>query len=134
MSVKERLRAARDAGAILRAVERVLRSARINIGVMGKNAETGQKKGISVSPTESQAIRLASLEEKLTAYRDEWMDKTEDAVRLATDSRLSPREQAAMMAYYVAGETWEQTAVLVGVDTRTIYRIHGRALRKLSGA
>lgn len=95
----------------------------INAVGFGEHIRSGQ---IS-DTTGSQALQVISAEEKLAADIDHWQRLRDEAAGMI--ARLdSPVEQDVLTLYYLSGLTWEQTANILHMDVRNVYRIHGRAL------
>ena len=126
MTAKEFLRRARAVDRrVDEATERVERL-RAKLGAGRMSSITGMPRGGSSDWTQT-ADRLIELEQAVNARTRElvrWKLAAIDAIRAVEDPRLSE----VLELYYIDGFTWEQVAQRMGVDVRTVYRLHGRAL------
>ena len=130
MTAKELFRKVRACDLRLQAPEEAYQHALSNLGVRAvRQGEGGGGHG-SGSPTEAQAMELAELESRRNSFRAYWI-----ALRKLADEKINlldnPREYCCLQLYYLTSRTWEQVAELLQVDLRTVYRIHGRALRHI---
>lgn len=126
MTAKEFLRRARTVDRrVDEAQERVDRlRARLEAGRLSR--VTGMPRGGGADWTET-ADRLIELEKVVNARTREWVRwklAAIDAIRAVEEPRLAE----VLELYYIDGMTWEQVAQRMGVDVRTVYRLHGRAL------
>ena len=126
MTAKEFLRRARDVDRrVDEAQERVDRlRARLEAGRLSR--VTGMPRGGGADWTET-ADRLIELERVVNARTRDWVRWKLDAID-AIRSVEEPRLAEVLELYYIDGLTWEQVAQRMGVDVRTVYRLHGRAL------
>ena len=126
MTAKEFLRRARAVDRrVDEASERVERlRERLEAGRMSRL--TGMPRGGGADWTET-ADRLIELERVVNARTREWVRWKLDAID-AIRSVGEPRLAEVLELYYIDGLTWEQVAQRMGVDVRTVYRLHGRAL------
>ena len=129
MTAKEFLRRARAVDRrVDEATERVERL-RAKLGAGRMSSITGMPRGGSSDWTQT-ADRLIELEQAVNARTRElvrWKLAAIDAIRAVEDPRLSE----VLELYYIDGFTWEQVAQRMGVDVRTVYRLHGRALLRV---
>ena len=126
MTAKEFLRRAREVDRrVDEAQERVERlRAKLEAGRM--SSVTGMPRGGGADWTET-ADRLIELERVVNARTRElvrWKLAAIDAIRAVEEPRLSE----VLELYYIDGLTWEDVAKRMGLDTRWVYRLHGRAL------
>ena len=126
MTAKEFLRRARTVDRrVDEAQERVDRlRAQLEAGRM--SSVTGMPRGGAMDWTET-ADKLILLEQRVNAKTREfvrWKLAAIDAIRAVEEPRLAE----VLELYYIDGMTWEQVAQRMGVDVRTVYRLHGRAL------
>lgn len=129
MTAKEFLRRARSVDRrVDEATERVERiRARLEAGRM--SSITGMPRGGSSDWTQT-ADRLIELEQRVNAQVREmvrWKLDAIDAIRSVGEPRLAE----VLELYYIDGFTWEQVAQRMGVDVRTVFRLHGRALQRI---
>ena len=126
MTAKEFLRRARDVDRrVDEAQERVDRL-RARLEAWRLSRVTGMPRGGGADWTET-ADRLIELERVVNARTREWVRWKLDAID-AIRSVGEPRLAEVLELYYIDGMTWEQVAQRMGVDVRTVYRLHGRAL------
>lgn len=126
MTAKEFLRRARDVDRrVDEAQERVDRlRAQLEAGRLSR--VTGMPRGGGADWTET-ADRLIELERRVTTQTKEmvaWKLAVIDAIESVSEMRL----REVLELYYLDGYTWQQVAQRMGVDVRTVYRLHGRAL------
>ena len=126
MTAKEFLRRARAVDRrVDEATERVERiRAKLEAGRM--SSLTGMPRGGGADWTET-ADRLIELEQAVNQRTRElvrWKLAAIDAIDQVEEARL----REVLELYYIDGFTWEQVAQRMGVDVRTVYRLHGRAL------
>ena len=129
MTAKEFLRQARNADRrIDEATERLKRMrARLEAGRMSNL--TGMPRGGALDWTET-ADRVIELEKRVNARIREmvrWKQAAMDAIDRVKEARL----QEVLELYYLDGYTWEQVAATMELDPRWVYRLHGKALRKI---
>lgn len=129
MTAKEFLRQARNADRrIDEATERLERMrARLEAGRMSNL--TGMPRGGALDWTET-ADRVIKLEKRVNARIREmvrWKQAAMDAIDRVKEARL----QEVLELYYLDGYTWEQVATTMELDPRWVYRLHGKALRKI---
>ena len=130
MTAKEFLRQARDIDRrIDHAAERVERlRARLEAGRMSRI--TGMPRGGGSDWTET-ADRLIELEQAVNArVRD--MCRIKRQAIAAIDAVEDARYRELLELYYIDGKTWEQVAEAMGIDTRRVYRLHGKALLRVT--
>ena len=129
MTAKEFLRRARAVDRrVDEATERVERIlAKLEAGRM--SSLTGMPRGGGADWTET-ADRLIELEQAVNQRTRElvrWKLAAIDAIDQVEEARL----REVLELYYIDGFTWEQVAQRMGVDVRTVYRLHGRALLRM---
>lgn len=129
MTAKEFLRRARSVDRrVDEAQERVERlRARLESGRM--SSVTGMPRGGSSDWT-ATADRLIELEQAVNERTREmvrWKLAAIDAIRSVEEPRLAE----VLKLYYIDGFTWEQVAQRMALDLRWVYRLHGRALKRV---
>lgn len=129
MTAKEFLRRARGMDRrIDEATERVMRlRARLETGRMAQISDMPRGGGSDWTDT---ANALIDLEMQMNARIRE-MCKLKRLAMEAIEAVEEARYREVLELYYLDGFTWEQVAEQMGYDLRWIYRLHGRALRKI---
>ncbi len=75
--------------------------------------------------------KIIELEQELDAQIDQMIDtrrEIEKAVAAVDDQRL----RDVLEQHYIRGLTWEDVAQIMKIDTRWVYRLHIKALQKLT--
>ena len=126
MTAKEFLRRARSVDRrVDEATERAARiRARLEAGRL--SSVTGMPRGGAKDWTET-ADRLIELEQRVNARIREmvrWKHAAMDAIDRVDDAR----QREVLELYYLDGYTWEQVAHRMELDSRWVFRLHGRAL------
>ena len=129
MTAKEFLRRARGMDRrIDEATERVMRlRARLETGRMAQISD--MPRGGSSDWTDT-ANALIDLEHTMNAQIRE-MCKVKRLAMEVIEAVEEARYREVLELYYLDGFTWEQVAEQMGYDLRWIYRLHGRALKKV---
>ena len=130
MTAKEFLRRARSIDRrVDEATERAERlRARLEAGRM--SSLTGMPRGGAQDWTDT-ADRLIALEQRVNARIRE-MVRLKQAAMDAIDRVDDSRMRELLELYYIDGMTWEQVAERMTLDIRWVYRLHGRALMRVT--
>lgn len=129
MTAKEFLRRARGIDRrVDEATERVMRlRARLEAGRMAQISD--MPRGGNSDWTET-ANALIDLEKDMNAKIRE-MVKVKRLAMEAIEAVEEIRYREVLELYYLNGYTWEKVAEQMGYDQRWVYRLHGKALRKV---
>ena len=87
--------------------------------------------GLPHSAIENAVIKLESLRDVYAGKLADWCD-TQRTIEQEITEKLNPVQAAVIRAYYFRRKTWEQVAVELNYDPRSITRIHGNALIALA--
>lgn len=130
MTAKEFLRRARGMDRrVDEATERVMRlRARLEAGRMSQL--TGMPRGGGGDWTETANL-LVDLEKDMNARIREMVKEKRLAME-AIEAVEEIRLREVLELYYLNGYTWEKVAETMGLELRWVYRLHGKALRKIS--
>lgn len=130
MTAKEFLRRARGMDRrVDEATERVMRlRARLEAGRMSQL--TGMPRGGGSDWTETANL-LVDLEKDMNARIREMVKEKRLAME-AIEAVEEIRLREVLELYYLNGYTWEKVAETMGLELRWVYRLHGKALRKIS--
>lgn len=129
MTSKEFLRRARGVDRrVDEATERVDRlRAKLEAGRMSKI--TGMPRGGGEDWTVT-ADRLIELEKRVNARIRELV-RLKHAAMDAIDRVDDARQREVLELYYLDGYKWDQVAERMGLDTRQVFRLHGKALQRI---
>lgn len=81
--------------------------------------------------TEYCVMKVLELEKEINADIDKLIDIKAD-IRNRIGRVESDKQRILLEQRYLCGKTWEQIADNMEVEPRTVYRIHGYALREVS--
>lgn len=87
--------------------------------------------GLPHSAIETAVIKLEALRDVYAGKLARWCDN-QQMIEHEISDKLNPIQAAVVRAYYFRRKTWEQVAVELNYDPRSITRIHGNALIALS--
>ena len=87
-------------------------------------------KGLKKSRPESCALLLVELEETLQRESSE-MAKLELVLRAQIKRIPNPKQRMVLELYYLCGQTFEQTAEIMGVSERWVQTLHKRGFKYL---
>jgi len=82
------------------------------------------------SPMEETIVRLIDLENEVNENIDELI-KLKSEIEETINQVDDPVYQLILQMRYIDRKTWEEVARNVGYDRRTIFRIHGEALKEI---
>jgi len=82
------------------------------------------------SPMEETIVRLIDLENEVNEDIDELI-KLKSEIEETINQVDDPVYQLILQMRYIDRKTWEEVARNVGYDRRTIFRIHGKALKEI---
>ena len=125
---KEYLRSYRKTRAEEKAIRESIDELRLNKMSPSLGVQDGMPKGSGSSDLSGYAARLDELERK-------YMEKLDKAARLICDisrdieAMDNPTERTLLRLRYICGYTWEKIGQQMGLSTRHVLRIHGKALR-----
>lgn len=130
MTAKEFLRQIRTVDRrIEETAERLQRiRARLEAGRMSNLS--GMPRGSGFDWTET-ADRVIELERRLQAQISEMCRQKQAAIE-AIDRVEEARLREVLELYYLDGYTWEQVAERMELDKRWVYRLHGKALQRIT--
>jgi DNA-directed RNA polymerase specialized sigma24 family protein len=120
----------RYADKAVKSAQEALENALLNVGIQQVGSGEGGRSSMPGDPTQRQALLIDDLRGHLAASQAYWGNLITEAEK-AVESLSDARESACLRYYYFCGHTWEETARLMCVDVRTVYRIHGWALQHL---
>lgn len=129
MTAKEFLRRARGIDRrVDEATERVMRlRARLEAGRMAQISDMPRGGNSDWTETANALIDL----EKDTNAKIREMVKVKRLAMEAIEAVEEIRYREVLELYYLNGYTWEKVAEQMGYDQRWVYRLHGKALRKV---
>lgn len=82
------------------------------------------------SPMEEIIVKLVDLENEVNEDIDQLIKLKAEIVE--TINKVDdPIYQLVLQIRYIDGKTWEEVAKSIGYDRRTIFRIHGKALKEI---
>ena len=84
---------------------------------------------IDRSPMEKTIVKIVDLENEINAEIDRLVDLKTDILK-SINRLKDPVCQLLLELRYVQGQSWEDVALALGYSERTIFSIHGRALKK----
>ncbi|MCH5186819.1 MAG: DUF1492 domain-containing protein [Oscillospiraceae bacterium] len=82
------------------------------------------------SRTEEIVVKICSLEERIQSEIDDYVDVQRE-IREAIVNVKNPNERLLLRERYIIFRSWEDIAEKMGYSVRSVYTIHGRALRKI---
>lgn len=92
------------------------------------------KDRVQSTPTnalENSIVKLMTLEEKINAEIDEYVDLKEE-IRCKINQLSNDKEQALLKMRYISLLTWEKIAVELDISIRYTYTLHGQALQSFT--
>jgi DNA-directed RNA polymerase specialized sigma subunit len=84
---------------------------------------------IEMSKMESTMVKVIDLENEINADIDRLVDlkkDIQDTINMMDDIN----QQLLLELRYLSGKGWDEIAASMGYDPRTVYRIHGKALKE----
>jgi len=84
---------------------------------------------IEKSKMESTMVKVIDLENEINADIDRLVDlkkDIQDTINMMDDIN----QQLLLELRYLSGKGWDEIAASMGYDPRTVYRIHGKALKE----
>lgn len=84
---------------------------------------------IEKSKMESTIVKVIDLENEINADIDRLVDlkkDIQDTINMMDDIN----QQLLLELRYLSGKGWDEIAASMGYDPRTVYRIHGKALKE----
>jgi DNA-directed RNA polymerase specialized sigma subunit len=84
---------------------------------------------IEKSKMESTIVKVIDLENEINADIDRLVDlkkNIQDTINMMDDIN----QQLLLELRYLSGKGWDEIAASMGYDPRTVYRIHGKALKE----
>jgi DNA-directed RNA polymerase specialized sigma subunit len=84
---------------------------------------------IEKSKMESTIVKVIDLENEINADIDRLVDlkkDIQDTINMMDDIN----QQLLLELRYLSGKGWDEIATSMGYDPRTVYRIHGKALKE----
>ena len=101
-----------------------------NSGAAAQVAVFARKQaGAVTKPTESAAVKILRLTEKLERKRQKWLDllaKAENEIDC-----LGDRERVVIREYYLNGRSWFKVCEITHYAPRQVYRYNTTALKRL---
>lgn len=82
------------------------------------------------SPMEEIIVKLVDLENEVNEDIDQLIKLKAEIVETINEVD-DPIYQLVLQIRYIDGKTWEEVAKSIGYDRRTIFRIHGKALKEI---
>jgi len=125
---KEYLRSYRKTRAEEKAIRESIEELRLNKMSPSMGAQDGMPKGNGSSDLSGYAARLDELERKLLVKQKKaliLMDGITDSIAEMEDAT----ERTLLRLRYICGYTFEKIGQQMGLSTRHVLRIHGKALR-----
>jgi DNA-directed RNA polymerase specialized sigma subunit len=84
---------------------------------------------IETSPMESIIVKVIDQENEINADIDRLVDIKKDIQD--TIKKMDDMNQQLLLEFrYLSGKSWDEIALAMGYDPRTIFRIHGKALKE----
>ena len=84
---------------------------------------------IQKSKMESTIVKMMDLENELSSDIDRLVDLKKD-MQDTINSMDDLNQQLLLELRYLGGKSWDEIAASMGYDPRTVYRIHGKALKE----
>ncbi len=84
---------------------------------------------IEKSKMESTIVKVIDLENEINADIDRLVDLKKD-IQDTINKMDDINQQLLLELRYLGGKGWDEIASSMGYDPRTVYRIHGKALKK----
>ena len=84
---------------------------------------------IEKSKMESTMVKVIDLENEINADIDRLVDLKKD-IQDTINTMDDINQQLLLELRYLSGKGWDEIAASMGYDPRTVYRIHGKALKE----
>jgi len=84
---------------------------------------------IEKSKMESTIVKVIDLENEINADIDRLVDFKKD-IQDTINKMDDINQQLLLELRYLSGKGWDEIAASMGYDPRTVYRIHGKALKE----
>ena len=84
---------------------------------------------IEKSKMESTMVKVIDLEHEINADIDRLVDLKKD-IQDTINKMNDINQQLLLELRYLSGKGWDEIAASMGYDPRTVYRIHGKALKE----
>ena len=84
---------------------------------------------IEKSKMESTIVKVIDLEHEINADIDRLVDLKKD-IQDTINKMNDINQQLLLELRYLSGKGWDEIAASMGYDPRTVYRIHGKALKE----
>lgn len=84
---------------------------------------------IEKSKMESTMVKVIDLEHEINADIDRLVDLKKD-IQDTINKMDDINQQLLLELRYLSGKGWDEIAASMGYDPRTVYRIHGKALKE----
>lgn len=84
---------------------------------------------IEKSKMESTIVKVIDLENEINADIDRLIDLKRD-IQDTINKMDDINQQLLLELRYLSGKGWDEIAATMGYDPRTVYRIHGKALKE----
>jgi DNA-directed RNA polymerase specialized sigma subunit len=84
---------------------------------------------IEKSKMESTIVKVIDLENEINADIDRLVDLKKD-IQDTINMMDNINQQLLLELRYLSGKGWDEIAASMGYDPRTVYRIHGKALKE----
>ena len=78
---------------------------------------------------ESTMVKVIDLEHEINADIDRLVDLKKD-IQDTINKMNDINQQLLLELRYLSGKGWDEIAASMGYDPRTVYRIHGKALKE----
>lgn len=130
MTAKEFLRQIRTVDRRIEETAERLQRIRAKLEAGRMSNLTGMPRGGGVDWTET-ADRVIELERRLQAQIAEMCRQKQAAIE-AIDRVEEAKYREVLELYYLDGYTWEQVTERMSLDKRWVYRLHGKALQRIT--
>lgn len=88
-----------------------------------------QSGNIEKSKMESTIVKMMDLENEINDDIDRFVDLSRD-IKNTVNKMKGMNKQLLLELRYLNGKGWDEIAIIMGYDPRTVYRIHGKALKE----
>ena len=85
---------------------------------------------IAKSSMENAVVKILDLENEINADIDRLVDLKREILE-AIHQVSNMNYQLLLEMRYVSGKSWDEVAMAMGYDPRTVFRMHGKALKKV---
>ena len=86
---------------------------------------------VDKSPMEKTIVKIVDLENELNEEIDRLVDLKSDILE-SINKMKNPVSQLLLEMRYIQGQAWEEVAFTLGLSERSVFNIHGRALKEFA--